>query len=169
MAVLKGYIRNRARVEGSMATEYLAAESMFYCSNILATIDSSCPHAWMEEREVEEDRLIGAAKIRMLSLVEFTQLTTFMLSNSIIMEEWRTFYENAKSISGRSRIFPKFATYMKEKLVETDDMLAQGQSISHFPEINDDVRTNIVHGPLRVVTTRSAIWTQGRHFRYCYD
>ncbi|CAM6045947.1 unnamed protein product [Sphagnum compactum] len=67
---------------------------MFYCTNILATIDPSCPHVWMEEREEEEDRLTGAIK---------TQIT-------------------------------------------------------------DDVRT-IVHGPLRVVTTRSAMWTQGRHFR----
>ena len=39
MAVLKGYIRNRARVEGGMASGYLVAKSMFYCSNILATID----------------------------------------------------------------------------------------------------------------------------------
>jgi Domain of unknown function (DUF4218) len=42
MAVLKGYVRNRARVEGSMASGYLAAESMFYYGNILATIDKKC-------------------------------------------------------------------------------------------------------------------------------
>jgi hypothetical protein len=44
MAILKGYVRNHARVEGSMATRHLVAESMFYCTNILATIDLSCPH-----------------------------------------------------------------------------------------------------------------------------
>src|SRR5450759_1686820 len=93
MAMLKGFICNRARVEGSMAAGYLAAESMFYCSNILATIDSSCPRVWMEEREVEEDRLTGATQTRMLSSMEFTQLTSFMLNNSIVMEEWRIFYE----------------------------------------------------------------------------
>jgi len=39
MAVLKGYVRNHAQVEGSMATKHLATKSMFYCTNILATID----------------------------------------------------------------------------------------------------------------------------------
>ncbi len=90
-----------------------------------------------------------------------------MLNNSNVMEEWRNFYENAKSMSGRSRIFPTFHKYMKEKLAEVDQLLAQGESISCFPEVTDDVRT-ILHGPLRVVTTRSAMWTQGRHFRYLF-
>ena len=88
-----------------------------------------------------------------------------MLNNSIVMEEWRIFYENAKSMSGRPRIFPKFHTYMNEKLVEIDDLLEQGLDISHFPSVNNDVCT-IAHGPLRIVTTRSAIWAEGRHFRY---
>jgi hypothetical protein len=56
---------------------------------------------------------------------------------------------------------------MKEKLAEVDQLLAQGESISYFPEVTDDVHT-IVHGPLRVVITRSAMWTQGRHFRYLF-
>ncbi len=133
---------------------------MFYCTNILATIDPSCPHVWMEEREEEEDRLTGAIQTRMLLPTELIQLTTFMLNNSKVMEEWRNFYENAKSMSARSRIFPTFHKYMKEKLAEVDQLLAQGESISCFPEIIDDVRT-IVHGPLKVVTTCSAMWTQG--------
>ncbi len=90
-----------------------------------------------------------------------------MLNNSNVMEEWRNFYENAKSMSGRSRIFLTLHKYMKEKLVEVDQLLAQGKSISCFPEITNDVST-IVHGPHRVVTTRSAMWTQGRHFRYLF-
>ncbi len=150
-----------------MATGHLATESMFYCTNILATIDPSCPHVWMEEREEEEDRLTGAIKTRMLLPTELIQLTTFMLNNSNVMEEWRNFYENAKSMSGRSRIFPTFHKYMKEKLAEVDQLLAQGESISCFPEVIDDVRI-ILHGPLRVVTTHSAMWTQGRHFRYLF-
>jgi hypothetical protein len=56
---------------------------------------------------------------------------------------------------------------MKNKLAEVDQLLAQGESIACFPKITDDVRTT-VHGPLKVVTTRSAMWTQGRHFRYFF-
>jgi hypothetical protein len=145
-------------MEGSMATGHLAIESMFYCTNILATIDPSCLHVWMEEREEEKDRLTGAIQTRMLLPAKLIQLTTFMLNNSNVMEEWRNFYQNAKSMSGRSRIFPTLHKYMKEKLAKMDQLLAQGESISCFPEITDDVCT-IVHGPLRVVTTRSAMWT----------
>jgi hypothetical protein len=164
MAVLKGYVRNRARVEGSMATGHLAAESMFYCSNILATIDPSCPQVWMEDRKEEEDRLTGAVKTRLLLPTEVIQLNTFMLNNSNVMEEWRNFYESAKMMSGRSRIFPTFHNYMKEKLAEVDKLIAEEEELSCFPEVTNDVRA-IVHGPLKVVTTRSAMWTQGRHFR----
>ncbi|CAM6084375.1 unnamed protein product [Calypogeia fissa] len=148
-----------------MATGYLASETRaFYCSNILTTIDRTCSHTWMEERPVEEDRLTEATKTHMLEPMELTQLTTFMLSNNTIMEEWRDFYEEAKRTSPRPRIFPKYHVYMKEKLAEVDEMVARGESVSHFLSITDDVRT-IVHGPLRVVTTRTAMWTQGRHFR----
>jgi hypothetical protein len=56
---------------------------------------------------------------------------------------------------------------MKEKLAEVDQLLAQGENISCFPKVTDDVRT-IVHGRLRVVTTHSTMWTQGRHFRYLF-
>jgi Domain of unknown function (DUF4218)/Transposase family tnp2 len=164
MAVLKAYVRNRARVEGSIATGYLAAESMFYCSNILATFDPTCPRTWVEEREEEEDRLTGASKTRMLSPMEWLQLTTFVLNNSNVMEEWREFYESAKVMSHRPRIFPKLHDYMKAKLVELDGMVAQGEHISDFPSVTNDIRI-LVHGPLRLVTTRSAMWTQGRHFR----
>ncbi len=167
MAILKGYVYNRAGVEGSMATGHLATENMFYYSNILATIDPSCPHVWMEEREEEEDRLTSTIKTRMLLPTKLIQLTTFMFNNSNVMEEWRNFYENAKSMSGRSRIFPTFHKFMKEKLAEADQLLAQGESISCFPEVIDDVLT-IVHGPLRVVTTCSTMWTQGKHFRYLF-
>ncbi len=52
MAVLKGYVRNCARVEGSITTGHLAAKNMFYCSNILATIDPSClMSGWRKEKK----------------------------------------------------------------------------------------------------------------------
>jgi hypothetical protein len=157
MAVLKGYVCNRARVERSMATRHLATESMFYYSNILATIDPSCSHEWMEDREEEEDSLTSAIKTRLLLPTELIQLTTFMLNNSNVMEEWRNFYENAKNMSGRSRSFPIFHNFMKENLAHVDKLLAQENGISYFPEVTNDVCA-IVHGPLRIVTTRSAMW-----------
>jgi hypothetical protein len=79
-----------------------------------------------------------------------------MLNNSNVIEEWRNFYENARNMSGRSRSFPTFHNFMKEKLAHVDKLLAQGNGISCFPEATNDVRV-IVHGLLRVVTTRSTM------------
>ncbi len=64
MMVLKSYVRNKARVEGSIAEGYLAYESMVYSANILSTIDPGCPRAWLTEADREEayedDRMTGA-------------------------------------------------------------------------------------------------------------
>jgi hypothetical protein len=137
---------------------------MFYCSNILSTIDSNCPSGWKEEDDGEEDCLTGALKTRELTSMEVVQVNAFMLCNSTVMELWREFYENAKSESRRQRIFPKLHDYMQCMLKELDAMVERGESLSHFPEVTNDVRT-LVHGPLRKVTTQTAMWTQGRHFR----
>jgi hypothetical protein len=165
MTILKGYVRNRARVEGIIAIGHLAVESMFYCINILATIDPSCSHLWMKDREEDEDRLTDAIKTCLFLSIELIQLNTFMLNNRNVMEEWRNFSQNAKIMSGRSRIFPTFHNYMKEKLAQVDKLLVEEEGLSCFPKVTNDVRA-IVHGPLRVVTTRSAMWTQGRYFMY---
>jgi hypothetical protein len=148
-----------------MATRYLAAESMFYYSNILATIDPLCSHVWMENREEKEDCLTDAIKIHLLLPIELIQLNTFMLNNSNVMEEWRNFYESTKIMSGISRIFPTFHNYMKEKLAQVDKLLVEGEGLSCFPEVTNYVCA-IIHGPLRIVTTRSTMWTQERHFTY---
>jgi hypothetical protein len=107
--------------------------------------------------------LTGATKVRKLIPVEFKQLTFFMLSNSNVMDEWREFYDNATNGRERRGVFPNFHDYMKEKLLELDEMMSKGESVSHFPPVTDDVRT-LVHGPQRVVTSRTAVWTEGRHF-----
>jgi hypothetical protein len=118
----------------------------------------------MKDRKEEEECLTRALKTYILLPLELIQLTIFILNNSIDMEEWRNFYENAKSMSGRPRTFPTFHKYMKDKLIEIDEILAQGENILDFPKVTNDVRT-IVHRRLRVVTTRSTIWTQRRHFK----
>ena len=83
--MMKSYVTNRARVEGSIAERHLGAESMFYCTNIIATLDPSAPRAWIDEAareaEYEEDRMTGARGQRVLGSAECLRLTTFMLYN----------------------------------------------------------------------------------------
>ncbi len=52
---------------------------MFYYNNILATIDPSCLHVWMEEIEEEEDRLTNAIKTHMLLPIELIQLMNILV------------------------------------------------------------------------------------------
>ena len=70
MGVLKRHVRNRARVEGSIAEGHLAAEAMFYMTNIISTIDPKAPRAWEEVIDPEEERLTGARKTRQLTPLE---------------------------------------------------------------------------------------------------
>jgi Domain of unknown function (DUF4216) len=169
MGVMKSYVSNRGRVEGSIAERHLGAESMFYCTNILATLDPNAPRAWIDEAareaEYEEDRLTGAKGQRVLSSAECLQLTTFMLYNSPeVAGEWTTYYEEERANSRRPRLFPKFVPFLKEKLKVINSLLATGEATSHFPKVTDHLRT-LVHGPLLVATTRTAMWSKGRHFR----
>ncbi|CAM6082122.1 unnamed protein product [Calypogeia fissa] len=169
MGVTKSYVTNRARVEGSIAEHHLGAESAFYCTNILATLDPNAPRGWIDEAtreaDFEDDRLTGARGERLLAPAERLQITTFLLYNSPeVAGEWVTFYEEEKQNSRRPRIFPKFHPYMKDKLRDIDALLGQGGSVSHFPKVTDHLRT-LVHGPLLIVTTRTAMWSKGRHFR----
>jgi hypothetical protein len=67
-------------------------------------------------------------------------------------------------MSGRPKTFLIYHKYMKDKLIEIDKILGEKEIRLDFPKVIDDVKT-IVHGPLRVVTTRLTIWIQGKYFR----
>lgn len=164
MGQLKSHVRNTRWVEGSIAEGHLAQESMFYCSNIISTIDPNAPRGWVEDDGEKEERLTGARRTRQLTALEVGQINVMMLSNSDVTEEWRQFYENEKALSTRRRAFPKFDEYMRRKLEELEELERQGESLDGYPLVTDELRT-LVRGPLYTVTTRSAMWSQGRHFR----
>ena len=164
MGYMKSLVHTRARVEGSISERYLAAESMFYCSNILTTIDPSCQTGWMKEADpIEDDRLTGARRERLMTSLEVEQFSAFILSNDDDMDHWREHYEVEKQRSRRPLQFPKFWAYMKAKVKEVDDLEVAGESISHLPLVNAHVKT-LITGPLLMITTRTAMWSKGRHF-----
>lgn len=55
MKVLKGYVRQKARPEGSMAEGWLVQESSFYITEFLIQINPSLPRYY----ENEDDRIVG--------------------------------------------------------------------------------------------------------------
>lgn len=166
MMFCKSHVRNCARPEGSMAEGSLAMESMWYAQNIMTTIDPGCPRpAWLGEvardpSNMEEDRMTGAQGRRRLTPLEVEQVHTFMLSNHIATEEWRAYYDTQRPHGRHGVGYPSFHNYMKARLVEVEDLEANGQSVSHFPILTNDVQT-LVAGPLLMVDSRTAMWSQG--------
>lgn len=165
MGQLKRFMRNTRWVEGSISEGYLAAESMFYCSNIIATIDPHAPRSWKENDDTPDEHLTGARKKRQLTTLELGQINVMMLSNSDATEDWRMYYEEEKTSSHTSSTFPRFEEYLRRKVDEVDGMVARGeQVVEAYPEVTNELRT-LVAGPLYTVETRTAMWVQGRHFR----
>ncbi len=48
--------------------------------------------------------------------------------------------------------------------MEVGDMDSRGEVVSTYPKVTDEIQT-LAKGPLYTVTTRTAMWSQGRHFR----
>lgn len=98
MKVLKDFVRQKARPEGSMSEGWLAQESLFYISEFLLQIDPSSPRLW---DDVERDEVIGEKAQGMGSLKKLTpslrdKISTFMLYNSGVMDKWLELYELEK-------------------------------------------------------------------------
>ena len=56
MKVLKGYIRQKARLEGSMVEEWLMQESMFYILEFLGQINPLIPRICEESNDELQER-----------------------------------------------------------------------------------------------------------------
>lgn len=92
MKVLKGWVRQRARPEGSMAAGYLHQEALFFSGGIISSLDKSAPTAWEEAQDERQTgmKLMGAAAKRVLDNETFRlQIHNYVLGNHESMSEWR--------------------------------------------------------------------------------
>lgn len=107
MKVLKNFVRQRARPEGSMAEGYIVQESLYYVTEYLLTIDPHAPRLWSDadDEKVSGEVLQGMGKETQLTMDIREKINTFILYNSESMEKWLELYEleRASIIAQRKR------------------------------------------------------------------
>ena len=93
LRTLKGYVRNKARPEGSIAKGYLSEECMHFCSRYLKDIDTTFHSKERNFHGVvgdtyqgfpifkENGKFISKAEYKELSIIEHQQAHFFVLKN----------------------------------------------------------------------------------------
>lgn len=99
MKVLKHFVRQRARPEGSMAEGYIVQESLYYVTEYLLTIDRHAPRLWSEDddEKVSGEVVQGRGKETQLSFEIREKINTFILYNSERMQKWLELYDLEKA------------------------------------------------------------------------
>ena len=91
MKTLKGFVRQKARPEGSMSEGYIVSEAMFYITEFVQHLYTKAPRLWESEEDV---RLSGIVLPKMkseqvLKPILREQVHRFLLKNSPALESWR--------------------------------------------------------------------------------
>lgn len=98
MKTLKGFVRQRARPEGSMAEGWLVQESLVLITEFLGSSDPEMPRLWSQETNLrvigEQPQGEGVMKKMDNSLRE--KINKFCILNSQSMEKWIEKYEEMK-------------------------------------------------------------------------
>ena len=91
MKGLKSFVKNKAKLEGSMANRYLQEESIGFLNEYLADYTGTTKRAWddNEEPAVNDEVLEGAERDRPLSTDFMKLIHSFVLDNTEYMEEYR--------------------------------------------------------------------------------
>ncbi|KAL3678076.1 hypothetical protein R1sor_021032 [Riccia sorocarpa] len=113
MRVLKEFIRQNARMEGSIAEGYLVMEDMFYGSEFLNRLDPSDPLSSMADFENEKELgevPYGASIRKKMDKTMLHQAHIFVLHNAECMQSWKRKHQSSD-----------------ERLPNEDDQLLVGQ------------------------------------------
>lgn len=103
MKTLKGFVRQRARPEGSMAEGWLVQESCVYISEYLAGKKQNImPHLWSTK---DDDRLTGKVPqgkgvLKLFDEEKRTKVHNYCMMNSDLMQKWYERYEARREQEG---------------------------------------------------------------------
>ncbi|KAL3682693.1 hypothetical protein R1sor_000715 [Riccia sorocarpa] len=115
MRVLKEFIRQNAKMEGSIPEGYLVMEDMFYGSEFLSRLDPGAPLSSMADFENEKELgevPYGASTREKLDKTMLHQTHIFVLHNAECMQSWLDRYSMDHPPNKRNR--PTFLGYMGE-------------------------------------------------------
>ncbi len=163
MKVLKGYVRQKARPEGSIAAGHLHAEALFYCTGTLSKLDNRIPTTWEEAQDERETGLVllGSAKNRTLSALEMQQIHNYIMNNDPrmlpLLERYET-YRSTLTIDLQAEIHETFKEWA---IQDTKQTIHESGTIYAMDE---DIRA-ICHGPSLLAMSYTHCYESGRHFR----
>ncbi|MCO5581723.1 hypothetical protein L7F22_035612 [Adiantum nelumboides] len=95
MGVLKGYVRQKARLEGSMAEGWMLEECMYYVCEYLERTDFEAPPVWTNESSstMSDEVLSGKGVPFRLKIQDCLDISTFIVYNSECMQQFVGEYE----------------------------------------------------------------------------
>ncbi|MCO5594661.1 hypothetical protein L7F22_048694 [Adiantum nelumboides] len=95
MGVLKGYVRQKARSEGSMAEGWMLEECMYYVCEYLERTDVEAPRVWTNESSstMSDEVLSGKGVPFRLKIQDNLDISTFIVYNSECMQQFVDEYE----------------------------------------------------------------------------
>lgn len=98
MKTLKGFVRQRARPEGSMAEGWLVQESCVFISEYLSRSQNNVLELWSTK---DDDRLVGDVPqgngvVQRFSEEVRTKVSNYCMMNTDGMQRWYELYEKAR-------------------------------------------------------------------------
>lgn len=98
MKTLKGFVRQKAKPEGSMAEGWLIQESCVWISEYLGDVDSDLPLLWStaDDERIVGDVLQGQGTDFRMSTSLREKVMKFCICNAPEMEKWVSLYEETR-------------------------------------------------------------------------
>ena len=108
MKVLKGFVRQKARPEGSMAEGWLVQESCVWISEYLGRVDTTMPMLWStkdDERLIDEVRQGKGLRFR-LTEERREKIQSYCIANTVQLDKWCDRYVEARNVDDSFPILP---------------------------------------------------------------
>ncbi|MCO5574600.1 hypothetical protein L7F22_028388 [Adiantum nelumboides] len=181
MKTLKGFVRQKARPEGSMAEGWIVQESLVYITEWIAEFDKETQESPMLWRVGEDERLMtdvahgGGTSKRMDTMLE-EKINRFCMLHHPTMDKWLTTYKIAKEErydarrAFRARQRGRMVRYPPELevLPRFMPLLWLHQQLTKAEEEGVHVSLEeweFSRGCFDKYKSYSAAWSRGRHFR----
>ena len=157
MKVMKGWVRQMARLEGSMAEGYVLFEGMHYLIEYTTRLSPESPKIW---RLRDDPKIIGSLLPKChkgrrldrdpLGRVFLHQVHNFVLGNDSTMAHWRATYDGQEQEN-----LPEFKEWV---LAQIQALIGMGINIS-------DREYHLALGPHQKVRFFTHMWVEGKFFR----
>jgi hypothetical protein len=157
MKDLKGWVRQKARPEGSMAEGYILQEAMTHVTEYTTRLDPKAPQLWQLNEDIEllTTKLPKVHRLRRLDRdpegrIFLQQIHSFVLKNDPALEHWRERYA--------SLLLGDWTTFGEWVVGEMRGIISRGEQV-----INREY--HLALGPHPKVKFFSHMWARGKYLR----